>query len=236
MKEKLFLFIILGLIAGTLFIFGSETKKIVCSNLNHTCYTVTENSILKSTRKGPIFDVSHKNENVTNDFGDNPDLGHFVCKARRHTIHENSKTSYKIKYYLVPFPQRHGLKFSKPKALNSYSSLASCEIDKQALESYLDSDETEDLVYQTAGSKMSILFYVGAAALLLLGLIIVLFGRTMTPAEAEKYKDLTQEQEDALYEKAMAATDKLKVFDSITGGKISQIENELNKFDNNDNK
>ena len=123
MKEKLFLFLVLVLIACAMVFFGAETKKIVCSNRNHTCYMLTENSLLKSSKEGHIFDVSHKNENVTNDFGDNPDLGHFVCKARRASVHENSKRTNKIRYYLAPFTQRHDLKFSKPRALNSYSSL-----------------------------------------------------------------------------------------------------------------
>lgn len=236
MKDKLIFFIIVLVLAGGMVIFGSETKSIVCSNRNKTCYSVTENSLLQSKKKGFVFDVSHKHENTTNDFGNETDLGHFACKARRTTIHENSKTSSKVRYYLVPFSQRHGLKFSRPKALNHYSSLAACEIDKQALESYLNSDETEDFVYQTLGSHMSFLFYVGAGVLLLLGFYVLFFGRAMTPEEAEKYNGLTPEQKKAVYDKAVGITNKLKSFDSLTGGKISQIENELKDFNNEDNK
>ena len=128
MKDKLIFFIIVLVLAGGMVIFGSETKSIVCSNRNKTCYSVTENSLLQSKKKGFVFDVSHKHENTTNDFGNETDLGHFACKARRTTIHENSKTSSKVRYYLVPFSQRHGLKFSRPKALNHLHTPTSFQI------------------------------------------------------------------------------------------------------------
>ena len=216
MKEKLFLFLVLVLIACAMVFFGSETKKIVCSNRNHTCYMLTENSLLKSSKEGHIFDVSHKNENVTNDFGDNPDLGHFVCKARRSSVHENSKRKNKIRYYLAPFPQRHDLKFSRPRALNSYSSLAACETDKQVLESYLDSDENEDLVYETSNSRLNFLFYIGASVILLFGLYVLIFGKAVSQENSESAGFVSGQKKD-FYEK--------------TREMISEMENELRKSD-----
>ena len=237
MKYKLILFIIILVIAGVMVILGADTKTIVCSNNNHTCYNLTENSILKNSRKGMIYDIRNNSKNTEDEASVEIIPAHLVCRAHHVSIQKNSETRTKTRYYLIPYSNRHHHKIStRKRALNTYASRSVCEIDREALESYLNSDETEDFVYKTAGSNLNFLFYIGAAGLVLLGLYILILGKSDTLQKAENYNDLTPEQKNELYEKAMTVTDKLKVFDSITDGRISQVEDELKKLDNNNDK
>ena len=235
MKNKLIFFIILLVISGILIIFGADTKKIVCSNKNHTCYSLRENSILKNSRKGVIYDI----RNTSTSSEDEPSVeiipANLVCRAHQVSLQRKSGTKTKTWYYLIPYSNRHHHKIStRKRALNVYSTRSLCEIDREALESYLNSNETKDFVYKTASTNLNFLFYLGAGILILLGLYILIFGKSVTPEEAEKYSDLSEEQKKAIYEKTAGMADKLKVFDSLAGGKISEFDNELKKINNED--
>lgn len=199
-KAKLGLFVIMMAIALVFIVIGVESKTIVCDNLSKTCTVTKKNPILKTENITSSINVAEKTGFSVSVLGVGyKDYSHFACRSAKSSSHSSNK-----KYYLVPYGRSINTQSSiRNSALNEYSTKVKCEMDKEIINSYLDSSKTEP--YTKSYPFNSLPFIIGS--LLALFALFILFNPQceVTIGEMPEEGKLTEEQKKAIAEKAMKA-------------------------------
>ena len=201
---------------------------IECNNTHKTCKTYTHNPFFQTTTQHKAVDVSAKQGTSWQVLGVGKHQMQYVsCKQRQQNALRRDGTKKKKTSYILTSIAKSGT--MEWHVIREYTSQTLCEVDRMAIQTYLNSDSKDPLIYKAAGSWLRYLWYIPAILFVLLAFIVLFKGKVLSEAQVKQTEELMSPEElEQLHSGIRNIISHVSKLDRIGAEKVNQAEKKLN--------